>query len=66
MGVACGPGYPLQVLALPDNKSGARFGLYASIPNAATAQLANYGLVSLFFSGNGAFHNLHHGTPGAS
>jgi hypothetical protein len=35
VGVACGPGYPLQVLALPAHKPGARSGLYAPIPNAA-------------------------------
>jgi hypothetical protein len=37
MGVACGPGYPLQVLAFPARKPNPRSGLYASIPNAALA-----------------------------
>jgi len=38
MGVACGPGFPLQVLALPAYKSGARSGLFTAIPNAAHTQ----------------------------
>jgi len=35
VGVASGPGYPLQVLALPTHKVSARCGLSATIPNAA-------------------------------
>jgi hypothetical protein len=37
MGVACGPGFPLQVLALPPLKAIARSGLFTTIPNAALA-----------------------------
>ncbi|WP_413668802.1 hypothetical protein ACEN9X_01945 [Mucilaginibacter sp. Mucisp86] len=40
MGVACGPGYPLQVLAFPARKSNPRCGLYATIPNAAPRGIA--------------------------
>jgi len=35
MGVACGPGFPLQVLAFPARKPGTRCGLFTAIPNAA-------------------------------
>ena len=35
MGVACGPGFPLQVLAWPALKPDTRCGLFTAIPNAA-------------------------------
>jgi len=38
MGVACGPGFPLQVLAFPALTLYTRCGLYTAIPNAASAQ----------------------------
>ncbi|MET3501200.1 hypothetical protein ABIC45_002812 [Mucilaginibacter rubeus] len=38
MGVAYGPGYPLQVLALPVRNPYTRCGLYTAIPNAACAR----------------------------
>jgi hypothetical protein len=37
MGVACGPGFPLQVLAFPSLNPKARCGLFTAIPNAARA-----------------------------
>jgi hypothetical protein len=37
MGVACGPGFSLQVLALPAHNPNPRCGLFTAIPNAASA-----------------------------
>jgi hypothetical protein len=39
MGIACGPGFPLQVLAFPARKANPRCGLTA-IPNAAPHTIA--------------------------
>jgi len=38
MGVACGPGFPLQVLAFPARNPYTRCGLYTAIPNAPHTQ----------------------------
>ncbi|SDG15270.1 hypothetical protein ACRQ5D_18200 [Mucilaginibacter sp. P25] len=38
MGVACGPGFPLQVLTFPTRTPFARSGLYTAITNAAHVQ----------------------------
>jgi len=40
MSVASGPGFPLQVLALPAHKPNARCGLFTAIPNAAPRTIA--------------------------
>jgi hypothetical protein len=40
MGVACGPGFPLQVLAFPARDSDARCGFFTTIPNAAPHALS--------------------------
>jgi hypothetical protein len=52
MGVACGPGFPFQVLALPSLKGSAHCGLYTSIPNATFTQPNKNGAISSHISSN--------------
>jgi hypothetical protein len=49
MGVACGPGYPLQVLALPAHSPTRAVG-FTLLSNAAPALLLTYVYMSLRFS----------------
>jgi len=42
MGVAFGPGFPLQVLALPAHKPSARCGLFTAIPRGPRATSLKY------------------------
>ncbi|MET3607628.1 hypothetical protein ABIC74_001476 [Mucilaginibacter rubeus] len=39
MGVACGPGFPLQVLAFPARNPSTRSGLYTAIPPMFTSNI---------------------------